>query len=44
MKDTSVYSFKLKEDDKTSEILHKEQKEKTIISRKLEELERVLFN
>ena len=44
MKDTSVYSFKLKEDDKTSELLHKEQKEKTIISRKLEELERVVFN
>lgn len=42
MKDTSVYSFKMKEDDKTTQLLHKDEKEKTIVSRKLEELERVL--
>jgi hypothetical protein len=38
MKDTSVYSFKLQEDEKTNKLLSKEEKEKTIISRKLEEL------
>jgi hypothetical protein len=41
MKDTSVYSFREEEDEKISKTIKKEEKERTIISRKAEEFNRV---
>lgn len=41
MKDTFVYSFRQKQNDQINLILKKEEKQKTIISRKAEELNKV---
>jgi hypothetical protein len=41
MKDSSIYSFKEPEQQAVSQALGKEEKEKTILSRKIEEYNRV---
>ena len=42
MKDSSVFSFRNVEDETTRRTIRKDQKEKTIISRQVEEYNRVL--
>ena len=43
MKDTSVYSFRDDEDERTSKAIKREEKDMTILSRKSEEYNRVVF-